>query len=56
MEVSYDSLAKLNGEEELTTLKFRGHGGGGGVHFGHSWSDGGGGKYGSRLWYGMDIF
>ena len=30
MEVSYDSLAKLNGEEELTTLKFRGHGGGGG--------------------------
>lgn len=45
-------------EEELTTLKFRGHGGGGGgMHFGHSWSEGGEGvKYGSRLWYGVDIF
>lgn len=44
-------------EEELTTLKFRGHGGEGGMHFGHSWSEGGGGvTYGSRLWYGVDIF
>ena len=50
MEVSYDWLTKL---------KFRGHGvGGGGMHFGHSWSEGAGGgvKYGSLLWYGMDIF
>ena len=31
--------------------------GGGGMHFGHSWSEGGGGgKYGSRLWYGVDVF
>ena len=29
---------------------------GGGMHFGHSWSEGGGVKYGSRLWYGVDIF
>ena len=55
MEVSYDWLAKLNGEEELTTLKFRGHGGGGCILVIPE-VRGGGVKYGSRLWCGMDIF
>lgn len=44
-------------EEELTTLKFRGHGGGGGCILVIPEVRGGGGvKYGSRLWYGVDIF
>ena len=37
-------------EEALTTLKFRGHGvGGGGMHFGHSWSEGAGGGGGENM-------
>lgn len=46
---------KTEWEEELTTLKFQGHGGGGDAFWSFlKW--GGGVKYGSHLWYGVDIF
>lgn len=43
-------------EEELTTLKFWGHVGGGCILVIPEVREGGGVKYGSRLWYGVDVF